>query len=83
MVRAGGIGVIIFPSIPIIIYGIASEPLITALLVAGVVPGLLLFLALYLVVLVISKKRGFVVQGTRRRDTAKIWRTANLACSDA
>ncbi|SFU97547.1 TRAP transporter large permease [Halomonas korlensis] len=76
---AGGIGVVIPPSIPIIIYGITSETSITALFVAGVIPGLLLALALYLTVVVISKKRGFVASDTRKRDFSNIWRTAKDA----
>ncbi|PKH59432.1 TRAP transporter large permease [Halomonas sp. Choline-3u-9] len=76
---AGGIGVVIPPSIPIIIYGITSETSITALFVAGVIPGLMLALALYLTVLVISKKRGFVAQNTSKRDVSEIWRTAKEA----
>lgn len=76
---AGGIGVVIPPSIPIIIYGITSETSITALFVAGVIPGLMLALALYLTVLVISKKRGYVAQGKSKRDVSEIWRTAKDA----
>lgn len=56
---AGGIGVVIPPSIPMIIYGITSETSISALFVAGVIPGLLLALALFATSAVISRRRGY------------------------
>ncbi|WP_142846780.1 TRAP transporter large permease [Telmatospirillum sp. J64-1] len=56
---AGGIGVVIPPSIPMIIYGITSETSITALFLAGVVPGILLALALYVTVAIISRRKGY------------------------
>jgi C4-dicarboxylate transporter DctM subunit len=43
---AGTLGVIIPPSIPLIVYGISTETPITDLFLAGVIPGLLLTLAL-------------------------------------
>ncbi|WP_306151522.1 TRAP transporter large permease [Roseovarius sp. MMSF_3281] len=64
---AGGIGVVIPPSIPMIIYGITSETSISALFVAGVIPGLLLALALFGTSAVISRRRGYSSEaiGTR------------------
>ena len=56
---AGGIGVVIPPSIPMIIYGITSETSISALFVAGVVPGLMLAVALFLTSALISRRRGY------------------------
>ncbi len=56
---AGGIGVVIPPSIPMIIYGITSETSISALFVAGVIPGLLLAVALWLTSRFISVRRGY------------------------
>ena len=53
------IGVIIPPSIPMIIYGVATEISIRALLLAGIVPGLLLGFSLMIVAAVISRKRGY------------------------
>ncbi len=45
---SGGLGVIIPPSIPLILYGVVAEVSITKLFIAGIIPGLLitLFLAL-------------------------------------
>ncbi len=56
---AGGIGVVIPPSIPMIIYGITSETSITGLFIGGVVPGMMLALALYLTVRLIARRRGY------------------------
>ncbi|MBZ8135432.1 TRAP transporter large permease [Afifella sp. IM 167] len=56
---SGGLGVVIPPSIPMIIYGITAEASITGLFVAGVVPGLLLALSLYLTSKVICRRRGY------------------------
>ena len=43
---AGGIGIIIPPSIPMVIYGVTAQESITKMFVAGVVPGLLISLGL-------------------------------------
>lgn len=49
---AGGIGIIIPPSIPMVIYGVTAQESITKMFVAGVMPGLLISLGLILVHLV-------------------------------
>lgn len=67
---AGGIGVVIPPSIPMIIYGVTSETSITALFIAGIVPGLMLSAALYFTSKLISRKRHYGsprVEGPRLR----------------
>jgi len=56
---AGTIGVIIPPSIPFVIYGVASGASISDLFIAGFVPGILIGAALMTVCYVISKKRGY------------------------
>ena len=43
---AGTLGVIIPPSIPLIVYGISTQTSITDLFIAGIIPGLLLTVAL-------------------------------------
>jgi len=53
------IGVIIPPSIPMIIYGVATEVSIGALLLAGIIPGILLGLSLMVPAFFISRKRGY------------------------
>jgi len=56
---SGGIGVVIPPSILMIMYGVAAEQSITTLFMAGVVPGLLLAVFLMGTVKIISWKRGY------------------------
>ena len=53
------IGVIIPPSVPMIIYGITTEVSIGALLLAGVIPGIMLGLALMAVVYFYARKRQY------------------------
>ena len=62
---AGGtIGVIIPPSIPFVTYGVLTGCSISTLFMAGFVPGVLMGLALMVVVVIISVKKGY-------RDTTK------------
>lgn len=56
---AGTIGTMIPPSIPMIIYGVTAGTSIGALFVAGVVPGLLMGLALMGHVYGVSRRRGY------------------------
>lgn len=69
---AGGIGVVIPPSIPMIIYGITSETSISALFVAGVIPGLLLAAALFVTSALISRRRGYSSEAAGRRSLRAI-----------
>ncbi len=59
---AGTIGVIIPPSIPLVIYGVVVGASITELFVAGIVPGFLMGLSLAIANVVMCKKAGY--QGT-------------------
>lgn len=70
---AGGIGVVIPPSIPMIIYGVTAETSITALFIAGVIPGLILALALYAVAKVISHRRGYSSPPIEGARGPRIW----------
>lgn len=56
---SGGIGVVIPPSILMIIYGISAEQSITGLFVAGVIPGALLAVFLLVTAVLVSKKRAY------------------------
>lgn len=56
---SGSLGILIPPSIPLIVYGIATENSIGDLFIAGVVPGLFAGLLLLILVVVISRRRGF------------------------
>ena len=56
---SGSLGILIPPSIPLIVYGIATEESIGDLFIAGVLPGLFAGLLLLIMVIVISRKRGY------------------------
>ena len=56
---AGTIGVIIPPSIPFVIYGVAAQCSISDLFLAGIIPGLLIGVVLMIVNYVTAKKCGF------------------------
>lgn len=56
---AGTIGVIIPPSIPFVIYGVAAQCSISDLFLAGIIPGILIGIVLMIVNYVTAKKCGF------------------------
>ncbi|MDF2788650.1 MAG: transporter large permease [Neobacillus sp.] len=56
---SGELGIIIPPSIPMILYGVTASVSIGDLFLAGFVPGILIGLALIMTVLIISKKQGY------------------------
>lgn len=57
---AGTIGVIIPPSIPFVIYGVATGASIGDLFLAGIIPGILIGIGFMFANLFISKKYGYV-----------------------
>ena len=57
---AGTIGVIIPPSVPMVVYGVIASTSIGALFVAGAIPGILMGLALMGVSFAVCKRRGYV-----------------------
>ncbi|WP_445683096.1 TRAP transporter large permease [Solibacillus sp. FSL H8-0538] len=60
LVAAGGtLGILIPPSIPLIIYGITSEESIGELFMAGVIPGLALTGLLIVMAIIYAKRNGF------------------------
>ncbi|WP_026699669.1 TRAP transporter large permease [Salibacterium aidingense] len=56
------IGVMIPPSIPMVIYGVAAGVSIGQLFLGGIIPGVLVAIALMAVTAVIAKKRGYPVE---------------------
>ncbi|HET7657198.1 MAG TPA: TRAP transporter large permease subunit, partial [Bacillales bacterium] len=56
---AGTLGILIPPSIPMIVYGVVSEQSITALFKAGIVPGILLGLTLVISAIIRARLKGF------------------------
>lgn len=80
LVAAGGtLGILIPPSVPLIIYGITSEESIGKLFMAGVIPGLGLTAVLIIAAIVYAKRNGFkgddkATWGERGRKSLKaIW----------
>ncbi|MBR0600267.1 TRAP transporter large permease [Sinanaerobacter chloroacetimidivorans] len=62
---SGAIGIIIPPSIPFVIYGVATSTSIGDLFIAGILPGLLMCVSLMIANYFISKKHGYVGSDTR------------------
>jgi C4-dicarboxylate transporter DctM subunit len=56
---SGGLGIVIPPSIPMVIYGVTASESITKLFLAGILPGILLAGGLMIANYTISKKRGY------------------------
>lgn len=61
----GTMGILIPPSIALIVYGIMADVSIARLFLAGVVPGLILGVALMITALIISHRRGYIGSDTR------------------
>ncbi|MCA2011248.1 TRAP transporter large permease [Cereibacter sphaeroides] len=61
---SGTLGILIPPSLSMILYGLIAEVSVPRLFLAGVIPGLIQAVILAAVVMVISRKRGFA-SGTR------------------
>ena len=57
---AGGIGVLIPPSVPMIVYGVNCNVSITDLFVAGIVPGIIVAVFLIIPTIIIARKHHFV-----------------------
>ncbi|MDR1884952.1 MAG: TRAP transporter large permease [Synergistaceae bacterium] len=64
---AGGLGVIIPPSIPLVIYGVGTMTSIGDLFLAGIGPGILVGALLMLTAFIIGRRRNYVGSGERVR----------------
>jgi C4-dicarboxylate transporter, DctM subunit len=60
---AGGLGVIVPPSIPFVIYGFATDTSIGDLFLAGIIPAVIVAIALLTVSFIMSRKAGYVGTG--------------------
>ncbi|QNB48443.1 TRAP transporter large permease subunit [Thermanaerosceptrum fracticalcis] len=61
----GSLGILIPPSIPMIVYGIVGNVSISSMFIAGIIPGILVGLALMLVSYIIARKRGYTGSGEK------------------
>ena len=73
----GSIGVIIPPSIPMIIFGFLTGASIGQLFAAGILPGILIGISLIIVATIISRKKGFV--STNVFSLKEVWHTFKRA----
>lgn len=74
---AGTLGVMIPPSIPMIIYGVLTGVSIGALFMGGILPGILVGLSLMFVAWFISRKKGY--RGDEKSSLNRIWQTFKQA----
>lgn len=73
---AGTIGVIIPPSVPFVIYGVATGTSITDLFKAGFIPGIGMGVALMIACYFLCKKHGFqVADRSRKLDLKMVWKS--------
>lgn len=73
---AGGLGIIIPPSIPLIIYGVSTGTSIGDLFLAGIFPGILVGILLMVSSYIVGKKRGYAGTGHRfdkKEFIAAVW----------
>lgn len=77
LASGGSIGVIIPPSIPMIIFGFLTGASIGQLFAAGIMPGLLIGLSLIAAATVISRRRGYA--STQPFSLAEVWQTFRRA----
>ena len=66
---AGSIGVIIPPSIPMVIYGVSTSTSISSMFMAGFIPGILIGISLILMSYIYCRKNGW--KGEEKRYSAK------------
>ncbi len=62
---AGGLGVVIPPSMPLVIYGVTANESISALFMAGVIPGVMLGMGLIVANYITAKRNGYQTEGTK------------------
>lgn len=80
---SGSLGILIPPSIPLIVYGIVTEQSIGDLFIAGVLPGLMAGLMLLILVVIISRRRNLggtsAAEQASLGDSLRAFRDASLS----
>lgn len=77
---SGALGIIIPPSIPLILYGIAAQVSVGDMFIAGIIPGFFVTASLLIAAYFVAKKRGYVgVQRTDFKGLLRSFRGALLA----
>lgn len=78
LASAGSLGIIIPPSIPMIIYAVSANVSITQMFLAGVIPGLMIGVFLIITAYLKARKEGYT--GSEKRFTAaEAWATVSDA----
>lgn len=70
---SGELGVIIPPSIPMILYAVSTETSIGKMFMAGVIPGILIGVSLILTVYVIARMRGYAKE--TKKSGRELWQS--------
>ncbi|ANX13945.1 C4-dicarboxylate ABC transporter permease [Fictibacillus arsenicus] len=77
---SGALGVIIPPSIPLILYGIAAKQSVGDMFMAGVIPGIVITISLLISAYFVSKRKGYLgVEKANVSDTFKAFKSAILS----
>ncbi len=76
---SGGLGVIIPPSIPLILYGVVAEVSITKLFIAGIIPGLLITLFLAVTNYIYARKTGLTAKRQKSNSIKELLSCINNA----
>lgn len=71
---AGSVGVIIPPSVPLVIYGVAVSVSVKDLFTAGILPGIMMGIAMIAVCIITSRKHGWKGDA-KRPDPRIVWKT--------
>lgn len=69
---SGELGIIIPPSVPLILYGVTTNTSIGDLFMAGITPGIVIVISLIILVYVIAKKRGY--EKEKKATLAETWK---------
>ncbi len=77
---SGALGVIIPPSIPLILYGIAAQVSVGDMFIAGIIPGVFVTSTLLIAAYIVAKRKGYVgIEKVSFKDTLIAFRKAILS----